>query len=62
MTKVRTINPLVVSMVERDILLMYAGVRRPINRTNPKIRVTITNAIRTPNIRLQDQNYKDTKT
>ena len=45
MTKVRTLNPLVISMVKRDIPLMYAGVRKPINRTNPRTRVTITNAI-----------------
>ena len=45
MTKVRTLNPLVISMVKRDIHLMYVGVRRPIRRTNPRTRVTIKNAI-----------------
>ena len=45
MTKVRTLNPLVISMVNRDIPLMYVGVRRPISRTNPKTRITVTNAI-----------------
>ena len=43
--KVRTLNPLVISMVERDTPLMYAGVRNLISRTNPRTRVTITNAI-----------------
>ena len=46
MTKVRTLNPLVISMVKRDIPLMYVGVRRSISMTNPRTRVTITNAIR----------------
>ena len=45
MTKVRTLNPLFISVVKRDIPLMYVGVRRPINRKNPSTRVTITNAI-----------------
>ena len=45
MTKVRTLNPLVISMVKRDIPLVYAEVRRPINMRNLRIRVTITNAI-----------------
>ena len=45
MTKVRTLNPLVISVVKRDIPLMYVGVRIPINMKNPRIRVTITNAI-----------------
>ena len=45
MTKVRILNPLAIFVVKRDILLMYAGVRRPISRTNPRTRITITNAI-----------------
>ena len=45
MTRVRTLNPLVIYMVKRDIPLMYVGVRRPINRTNPRTKVTITNVI-----------------
>ena len=42
MTKVRTLNPLVISVVKRDTLLMYVGVGRPINRTNPRTRVIVT--------------------
>ena len=45
MTKVRTLSPLVISVVKRDILVIYAGVRKPISRTNPTKGVTITNAI-----------------
>ena len=45
MKKVRTLNPLLISRVKRDIPLIYAGVRRPISRTNPGTRVTVTNAI-----------------
>ena len=59
--KVRTLNPLVIFVVKMDTLLMYAGVRRPVSRTNPRTRVIVTNAIRTPNTRLQDQNHKDNK-
>ena len=43
--KVRTLNPLVTYVVKREILLMYAGVRKPINKTSPRTRVNITNAI-----------------
>ena len=42
---VSTLNPLVISMVKRDIPLMYAGVRMPISMTNPRTRVPATNAI-----------------
>ena len=45
MKKVRTLNPLVIYMVKRDIPLMYAGVRMLINMTNPRTRVTIINVI-----------------
>ena len=45
MTKVRTLNPLVISVQTRDTPLMYAEVRRPISRTNPRTRVTVTNPI-----------------
>ena len=45
MTKVRILNPLVISMVKRDIPLMYAGVRRPIIMTNLGTWVTMKNAI-----------------
>ena len=44
-TEVRTLSLLVISVVKRDILLMYVGVRRPISRKNPRTRVTITNTI-----------------
>ena len=55
MTKIRTLNPLVISMVKRDILLMYAGIGRKISRTNPRTRVTVTNAIS------RNTRYKTTK-
>ena len=42
MTKVRTLNPLVISVVKRDTLLMYAGVGKPINRTYTRTRVIVT--------------------
>ena len=32
--KMRTLNPLIISMVKRDIPLMYAGARMPINMKN----------------------------
>ena len=44
-TKVRTLNSLVISMVKRDKPLMYVGIKRPVSRTNPRTRVTVTNAI-----------------
>ena len=40
--KVRNLNPLVIYVVKRDILLMYAGVGRLINRTYPITRVIVT--------------------
>ena len=46
MKKVRTLNPLVISMVKRDVPLMYARVRRLIIMKNLRTLVTITNAIR----------------
>ena len=46
MKKVRTLNPLVIYVVKRDIHLTYAGVRMPINMTNLRTWVTVTNAIR----------------
>ena len=39
---VRTLNPLVISIVKRGTLLMFAEVGRPINRTYPRIRVIVT--------------------
>ena len=45
MTKVRTLNPLVIYVIKRDILLIYVGVRRSTSRKNPRTRVTIINAI-----------------
>ena len=45
MTNVRTLNSLIISVVKSDIPRTYAGVRRPISGTNPRTRVTVTNAI-----------------
>ena len=45
MTKVRTLKPLIIYVAKRDILLMYVGVRMPINMTNLRTWVTITNTI-----------------
>ena len=45
MTKVRTLNPLFISIVKRDIPLMYERLRKPISMTNLRTRVTVTNAI-----------------
>ena len=45
MKKVRTLNPLVISMVKRDIPLMCTGERIPINMKNLKAWVTVTSAI-----------------
>ena len=44
-TKVRNLNPLVISMVKKDTLLVYVGVGRSISRKNPRTKVTVTNAI-----------------
>ena len=44
MTKLRILNPLVISMVKRDIPLTCVVSRMLINITNPRTRVTITNA------------------
>ena len=46
MTKVRTLNPLVISVVKRDIPLMNVGVRMLINMKNLGTWVSFTNAIR----------------
>ena len=41
-TKVRTLNPLIIYVVKRDTLLICVGVGRPISRTNPITRVIVT--------------------
>ena len=41
-TKVRALNPLVIFVVKRDTLLMYAGVGIPIFRKNPKVKAIAT--------------------
>ena len=46
MAKVRTLNTLVISMVKRDIPLMYAGERFPISMTNLRTWIIVTSAIR----------------
>ena len=45
MKKVRTPNPLVITVVKMEIPLMYVGVRMPITMKNLRTRVTIINAI-----------------
>ena len=42
-TKVRTLNPLVICVVKRDTLLTYAGVGR-LSKTNPRTSVIVTTA------------------
>ena len=41
-TKVRTLDPLVISIIKKGTLLMYARVGRPISRTHPKVKVIAT--------------------
>ena len=43
--KARTPNPLVISVIRRDILLIFVGVERPISRTHPKVKGIVTSAI-----------------
>ena len=43
-TKVRILNPLVITIIKGDILLMFAGVEGSISQTYPKARVTVTSA------------------
>ena len=45
-TKVRTLNPLVIYVVKRGTLLMYVGVGRIISRTNPRTQVIVTSVTR----------------
>ena len=40
--KVRTPNPLVISIIKGGTLLIFLGVGRPISRTHPKIKVIVT--------------------
>ena len=46
MTKVRILNPLVISVVKRDIPLMFSRARTPISMKNLKAWVIVTSAIR----------------
>ena len=41
-TKVRTQNPLVISVIRRGILLMFVGVERSINKTHLKEKYIVT--------------------
>ena len=41
-TKVRTLNPLVIFVIKRGTLIMYVGVERPISKTHPKEKVIVT--------------------
>ena len=43
-TKVRTQNPLVITAIRKGILLMFAGVERPISSTHPKEKGIVTSA------------------
>ena len=43
-TKVRILNPLVTTIIRKDILLMFVGVEGSISQTHPKERVTNTSA------------------
>ena len=65
MIKVRTLNPIVISMVKRDIPLMHAGARMSINMTNLRIWITITSAIskviRHMNVELEPCMHQDLK-
>ena len=44
MTKVRNQNPLVITVIIKGILLMFAGVERPISRTYLKEKGIVTSA------------------
>ena len=43
-TKVRTQNPLVITIIRKGILLMFARVERSISRTHPKAKGIVTSA------------------
>ena len=43
-TKVRILNPLVIIVIRRDILLMCVGAEDSINQTHPRVRVSVTSA------------------
>ena len=45
MTKVRILNPLVITVIRKDILLTFAGIEGSINKAYPKARVIVTSAI-----------------
>ena len=43
--KVRTQNPLVITVIRKDILLMFAGVERSISSIHLKVKGIVTSAI-----------------
>ena len=43
-TKVRILNPLVTTVIRKDILLMFAEVEESISQTYPTARVIVTSA------------------
>ena len=43
-TKVRILNPLVTTVIRKDILLMFAGVEGSISQTHQKARVFVKSA------------------
>ena len=43
-TKVRIQNPLLITVIKGDTLLMFAGVEEPISKIYPKARVIATSA------------------
>ena len=43
-TKVRTQNPLVITIIRKDILLMFVGTKGSINKAYPKARVIVISA------------------
>ena len=42
--KVRTQNPIVITIIRKGILVMFVGVERPISITHPKVKDIVTNA------------------
>ena len=62
-TKLRTQNPLVITIIRRGILLMFVGVERSINRTHLKAKGIVTSAtskdVKHKIARLKSQGHKD---
>ena len=42
--KIRILNPLVITVIRKELLLMFVGVEGSISQTQPKSRVTATSA------------------